>query len=129
MRVRFGILKQVGRKYGRYDQLIPVFEKLIKEHDKFLEKDLIKKYKYAFSTDLKKPKKKKMLQVGTTNAQQLPPAVDSPSAVYITELQQESVKVEKSFTAQVDLKEEKLQVDVHLKAMEKAKPKKAHKKP
>ena len=45
MRVRFGILKQVGRKYGRYDQLIPVFEKLIKEHDKFLEKDLIKKCK------------------------------------------------------------------------------------
>jgi len=49
MRLDYADIDYTSRKYLTYEKLIPMFEKLIKEHEKFLDKDVVKKYKHLLT--------------------------------------------------------------------------------
>jgi hypothetical protein len=49
MRLEYADIDYTSRKYLTFEKLIPIFERLVKEHDRFMEKDILKRYKHLLT--------------------------------------------------------------------------------
>lgn len=59
-KLRYGQIHSFSRKYYSYIKMIPIFTKIVKVHDKFLDRD-INKYKFAWLE--KKTKRKRVVDM------------------------------------------------------------------
>jgi len=84
MRLDYSDIDFTSRKYLTFEKLIPMFEKLIKEHDKFLDKDVVKKYKHLLTQTKKATTKGKRSRTIEKKHQHQPK--DTIDATFMTDV-------------------------------------------